>query len=133
MALTSLGTGIIDFDTRATVQLPSFQGRERRGYLCFVRAVPITTTISRGYVNLIPLLQTSYGSVEFPLEAKFFPKGNLMAFSIAVPQADWDRDIDIGLLALPREFYRASSEVRQFTLEWLYEDGEDYEVDAIGW
>jgi len=133
MALSLIGSNVIDFDSRTEIQYPPVSLEEGKGYLFFARANPLTTTTLRGYVNLIALLDTSYGQVEFPLEAKFFPKGNLMAFSVAVPKAKWDKDIGCTILALPREFYKGSSQVRQFNLEMLWEDEEDYKVDAISW
>ena len=133
MALSSIGSGTIDFDSKATVQFPAVTLQENNGYLFFVRADPITTTTLGGYVNLISLLDTSYGQVEFPLEAKFFPKGYLMGFSIAVPRARWQGQIPCSILALPREFYKGAAQVRQFTLELLWEDNQDYRVNTVSW
>lgn len=125
MALISLGTRNLDWDTRVTEEFDSVGLRDNRGYLFFVRAVPITAIPMNQYMVMIAKISSDEGFIETPLEAKFFPKGFMMQFSVALPRLSFYSDPDVSILVLPREFKRGTGTLRQMDIEVLYEDDDD--------
>lgn len=131
MALVSLGTRTLDWDTRTTEEFDTIDLNDNRGYLFFVRTVPSTVMTQNQYLVMIAKLSSDEGFIETPLEAKFFPKGLMMQFSVAVPRLSIYNDPDVSILALPREFKRGTGSDRQLDIEVLYEDDDDLRATEV--
>lgn len=131
MAIVRIGAATANFDTRAEIVFPQRQLKSETGYLFFIRTVPITVVTRYQYLNLILIIQNGGNPIETALEAKFFPKGRMLMFSVAVPKLEDIKDPNCNILALPREFYRDAGELRRIDLELLWEDKEDYEAKSV--
>lgn len=122
MARVALGDRLADWDTKAPLVFPSIEGRKNRAYLFFVQqALPARATRNQ-YLAVIAQLETSYGTFETPLECKYFPGFVGLAFSVAIPNADWDRDVSVQITLLPKEFKPRSATEKQIEIELSYED-----------
>lgn len=131
MALASIGTATLDFDTKTPVLLPPVGLRDDRGYMFFIRTTPASTETTNQYVNVIATFDSDEGRIETPLLAKFFPKGLMMGFAVTVPALDFWNNPSCQILLLPREFFPDSGSVRQLPIEVLWEDDIDYRLTEM--
>lgn len=128
MALVSVGTLTANFDTRDEMLFPEIAVKKDTGYLLFARTVPISVNTPDQYLLIIPVIESEYGVFESPLDCKFFPKERGYQFTVGVPDSDADKDQQLRILMLPREFVRGRGQVRSFDVELLFED--DKELDS---
>lgn len=124
MALVSLGDRMASWDTKAPLVFPSIQGKKNRAYLFFVQqALPARATRNQ-YLAVLAQLETSYGTFETPLECKYFPGFAPLVFSVAIPNASWDADVNVQISLLPKEFKPGSATEKTIEIELAYEDDE---------
>lgn len=122
MAQVSVGSGTLDWTTKAPVVVGPINERKDRGILFFVQQTGTPVVTSNQYVAMVARLFTSYGNYETPLEAKWFPNGFGLMFIVGIPDADFDRNMDIQLVLLPKEFKPGSRSNDTINFEVLYED-----------
>jgi hypothetical protein len=105
MAFTAAGSVTVNFASRAWAGFPPQTLAQGKTPLISLTANPITTTISFGYLLVIPRLTLGTTSYDRPALAKFFPNGRplilrLPTFNKASSNQVWT----VGLL--PVELYR---------------------------
>lgn len=122
MVQQSLGSGVLDWVTRAPLVSPPVTVRKDRGILFFVQQPVVPIETANQYAAVLARLATSYGTYETPLEAKWFPGSVGLMFIVAIPNADFNTDVDVQIVLLPKEFKPGSRSNDQITAEILYED-----------
>lgn len=122
MALVSLGQRLADWTTKAPVVFNSVTIPKDRGLLLFLQQSPPAIDTTNQYLALAARLTTSYGIFQTPLEAKYFPTTDGIIFIVVIPDADYDRNVGVELLALPKEFKPGSRSSDALTLEAFYDD-----------
>lgn len=130
MALATIGSGQINFDTRVELLFPSVRLEEEKGYAFFIRAVPITTVLSLQYVNLYAYFTRGATEYQTPLLSKFFPSGRTMGFAVGVPKLSFMGNPDCSIIAQPKEFFPNSSIVRAIDVELLWDNSEEFEAKS---
>lgn len=122
MALIQLGDRTADWSTKARVSFDPVTVRKDRGVLFFLRTLPPVVSPRNQYLAVVATLSTSYGEYETPLECKYFPSGTGIMFVVAVPDADYARDVPITISVLPKEFKPGSATNQTLPLQLAYED-----------
>lgn len=122
MVLVSLGQRTADWTTKAPAVFNPVTVRKDRGLLFFLQQPAPGVNTTNQYLALIARLSTSYGMFQTPLEAKYFPTTDGIMFIVGIPDADYDSDIAVELIALPKEFKPGSRSTNLLTLEAFYDD-----------
>lgn len=122
MAKVALGDRQADWLTKQALVYPWVDGRKNRAYLFFLdQATPKRETTNQ-YLAVVAEIETSFGSYLTPLECKYFPGLTGLLFSVAVPNASWDRNVRLRILLLPKEFKPGSATEKQLEIELSYDD-----------
>jgi hypothetical protein len=122
MAQISLFTGVADWTTKVSLVTPAVSARKDRGVLFFVQQQGVPVDTRNQYLAVVARLTTSYGIYETPLEAKYFPGPFGIMLIVAIPNADFDRNVDCQLELLPKEFKPGSRSDDTVAIEVLYDD-----------
>lgn len=131
MGLASIGVLTADWETKDELLFPSVDLKDDKSYLFFIRTVTPGISTKNQYLNLIAELSSDEGPIETVLEAKFFPKGRMLQFSVAVPKLSFYNDPQCRIIALPKEFYPGTATDSQLLVELLWEDKEDFEAKSV--
>lgn len=131
MAVSLIGTVTADFDTRETVVFPRVRVEEGKGYLFFLRTVPLSVVSENQYMLVIPVFRTRLGRVELPLDSKFFPKNAAMMVSVPVPKLDEFSRAALQIALLPRALYRTSADVGSMQVQLLWDRNEEVDAESI--
>lgn len=131
MAYTQIGGRTVDWDDRADIAFQPVELDEGKGYLFFLEVVGASQATTLQYANVTALFTTEVGEIETPLLAKFFPKGRVMGFSVAVPKLSYFKDVECRIVLTPREFYPKSGPNRSLNIRLLWEDKEDFDADSV--
>lgn len=122
MSQVPLFTGTADWVSRATLVTPAVSAQRDRGVLFFIQqqGSPVVTT--NQYLTVVARVTTTYGIYETPLEAKYFPGQFGIMLIVGIPNADFDRNVDVQLVMLPKEFKPGSRSNDTVDIEVLYDD-----------
>lgn len=122
MTQINLMTAIADWDTKASITTPAVVVRKGRGVVFFIDAPVLTATTTNQYLAVVGALGTSYGTYQTPLECKYFPQPQGIMFVVVVPNIDYDRNVDVSLLLLPKEFKAGTATDKQVEILISYDD-----------
>lgn len=122
MVLQSLGIREGNWNTKTRVTYNAVTIQKDRALLFFLQQPPPQTTTTNQYLAVVASLGTSYGEFEVPLECKYFPGSAGIMFAVAVPDADYDKDVNVTVSVLPKEFKPGSASVKQLDFELFYDD-----------
>ncbi len=123
MALTLLGSGTANFDTKADVVFPSLTLQRARAYFFFINTVPAPVLPKKQYILLFAKYQSGTFIHESKLIAKFFSNGPRMMFVVPVPDLSFmPNSYSTQVIARPSEFFKGSGLLRTVPLQLSWDD-----------
>lgn len=122
MTQVSLGVAAADWNTKARIGFPPVEVRKGRAVMFFLEQPGVGVDTANQYLAVIAILLSSYGRYELPLECKYFPGQDGIMFAVPVPDIDYDRDVDVEINLLPKEFKAGTATVKSLNVELSYDD-----------
>lgn len=122
MALQIIGSNVADWNTKDSLLFPSVEVEEGKAYAFFLQQETSPVATANQYCAVVAILNTSFGVFEAPLEAKYFPGLRGLIFSVAIPKASWDKEIELQMLLLPKEFKKGSATDKSITIQLSWDD-----------
>ena len=121
MSQTVVGTGVVNFDTKAALVFPSLTLARGRAYFFFINTVPTPVFSNRQYLLLFARYTSGTFTHESKLLAKFFSNGPRMMFVVPVPDLSFvANSYGVQVIARPSELFLGAGAARTATvrLEW---------------
>lgn len=132
MALQTIGTLTADWNSKSPLVFPPFSGRRDRAYMLYANAAGVTQLLERQYLVVYAQFQKSIGTSKGPLRLKYFPDVVTQEFAIAVSNGDFNNQVPVQVVMLPREFKPGTATVKALDITLLYDDDDNRDVVYLG-
>ena len=131
MTFRTVSTQDVDLDNREPVRFSSVGLNQDKGYLFMLSLRPIESRLDNTYFTVVAVFQTGIGQVETNLEAKFYPKGRLLMFSVPVPSAELFNNAQCFIEIEPKNRFRGPQDSGVIRVRLLFEDAVELEAKSV--